>query len=75
MGTLSKIRDKMDDTELVVQQLTAKLTNLKDDILLLTTDLAVSAQYMKKGQGSSQSGGKLLIQGTQATTQVANVIY
>ena len=47
-GSRQEIRNELDDTELVVQQLTSKLAQLKDDTLLLTTDVAMATRYTEK---------------------------
>jgi len=47
-GSADEIGEEMDETELVVQQLTSKLTNVKNERIQVQADLAASARYMAK---------------------------
>jgi DnaJ domain len=49
-GTLGDIGDEMDTTELVVNQLTEKLRQLDQEVVLLTAEAKVAAKYMDKLQ-------------------------
>ena len=47
-GDVQEIRDEMDETELVVQQLTHKLQNVRDEKLQVQANLAAVSRYMEK---------------------------
>jgi hypothetical protein len=47
-GTLSEIGDEMDDTDLVVQQLSSKLKNVQDELVMVNADVKVAIKYMEK---------------------------
>jgi DnaJ domain len=49
-GTLGDIGDEMDTTDLVVNQLTEKLRQLDQEVVLLTAEAKVAAKYMDKLQ-------------------------
>ena len=47
-GSLEEVRNELDDTELVVQQLTQKSKAIQEDILTLTAQVGMTARYMEK---------------------------
>lgn len=47
-GDLDEVRNELDDTELVVQQLKAKLSGIKDEILTVTAEVKLTTRYMEK---------------------------
>ena len=47
-GSVDEIGEEMDETELVVQQLSSKLRNTQDELRQVTADRAVAAKYMEK---------------------------
>lgn len=47
-GTVDEVGEEVDDTELVVQQLTTKLKDLNDELVMIQADLAASTRFSKK---------------------------
>jgi curved DNA-binding protein CbpA len=47
-GTVAEIGEEMDDTDLVVQQLSSKLGSVNDDLVMLNADLKVAIRYLEK---------------------------
>lgn len=47
-GSLDEVGEEMDDTELVVQQLTTKLKDLGDELVMILADLAASSRFSEK---------------------------
>jgi len=47
-GSVDEIGEEMDETELVVQQLSSKLRNTQDELRQVTADRAVASKYMEK---------------------------
>lgn len=47
-GSLDEVRNELDDTELVVQQLNAKLRGIKDEVMTLTTQATMTTRYLEK---------------------------
>jgi len=49
-GSLEDVGDEMDETELVVKQLTAKLQNVDNEVIMLTAELASTTKFTEKLQ-------------------------
>jgi hypothetical protein len=47
-GSIDDIANEMDDTDLVVQQLTTKLKNIDDEIIIVKADLAATTRFVEK---------------------------
>lgn len=47
-GTVDEVGEELDDTELVVQQLTTKLQNLEGELVTIQADLAASSRFSEK---------------------------
>lgn len=47
-GTVDEVGEELDDTELVVQQLTTKLKDLNDELVMIQADLAASSRFSEK---------------------------
>lgn len=47
-GNVNELGEEMDETELVVQQLSNKLTNVQNELFDVQADVALAARYMEK---------------------------
>jgi len=47
-GTVNEIGDEMDDTEMVVKQLSSKLKSIEDELIMVQADLKLSTRYTEK---------------------------
>jgi hypothetical protein len=47
-GSLDEVRNELDDTELVVQQLNAKLKGIQEEIMTVTAQAKMTTRYLKK---------------------------
>jgi hypothetical protein len=47
-GSLEEVGNEMDDTQLVVEQLSSKLNNLDKELIMIKADLKLSTKYMEK---------------------------
>lgn len=47
-GSIQDIANEMDDTELVVQQLSSKLSNVEEEFIIAKADMKVTTRYMEK---------------------------
>lgn len=48
MGSFEDISNEMDDTDLVVQQLSSKLSNVEDELIMRKADLKATTRYIEK---------------------------
>jgi curved DNA-binding protein CbpA len=48
VGSLEEVRNELDDTELVVQQLTQKSKGIQEEIITLTSKVEMTSRYMEK---------------------------
>lgn len=48
VGSLDEVRNELDDTELVVQQLKQKMTTIQEEIISLTAKVGMTSRYMEK---------------------------
>ena len=54
VGTLEDVGNEMDDTELVVQQLSSKMKNIDDELLMVQADLKVATKFSEKSDFSER---------------------
>jgi hypothetical protein len=47
-GTVAEIGEEMDDTDLVVQQLSSKLGSVQDELVMVNADVKVAVRYLEK---------------------------